>query len=281
METSVLDKEQKEGNFDGKVRYDYAELNGVVDTSKSVETKSQAELYSLKTQVERRGIVVGMLLGDGCRKKYNMYIGHSTKQKQYILFKKDLLEHITGRKVGFCLVEQHKGDKTYRTIRIYPKSCTLVKKMVRKLYPDNGRKKVTSTALNYLTLPGIALWYMDDGSCSSKSDGNGRFRGVNVTLNTYLPYAENLLIKEYFSKKWGVEWYMNKSRDSWRLGMGTIDARKFFGLITPYIVPSLAYKVAIPDAKYVGYGDKLNPATEIDPASQVDDDIVRSSVKAE
>lgn len=279
MENAVLNRTLVNENFDGKVRYDNAVLNGVDDTPKSVETKSQAEYYSLKTQVERRGIIVGMLLGDGSRKKYNMYIGHSTKQRRYILFKKDLLENITGKKVGFCLVEHHTGNKTYRTIRIYPKTCILVKKMVRKLYPNYGRKKISTAVLNYLTLPGIALWYMDDGSCSSKSDGNGRFRGVNVTLNTYLPYEENLLIKEYFSKKWGLEWYLNKSRNSWRLGMGTIEARKFFGIIAPYIVPSLAYKIAVPDAKYIGYRDKLNPTTEIDPASQVDDDIVRSCTK--
>jgi len=102
---------------------------------------------------------------------------------------------------------------------------------------------------------------MDDGSCSAKRDTNGNFRGANINLSTYISMEDNQMIVDYFKKRWGVNWYIGKGHreNSYRLCMSTIEGRKFFSLISDYVLPSLSYKIQLPEAKYVGYDDKYNP----------------------
>ena len=112
-----------------------------------------------------------------------------------------------------------------------------------------------------LTIQGISIWYMDDGSCSLKSDSNHYFRGANINLSTYISMGDNEMIVDYFKKRWGVNWYIGKGKgeNSYRLCMSTIEGRKFFNLISDYILPSLSYKINLPEARYIGYNNKLNP----------------------
>ncbi len=179
-----------------------------------------------------------MLLGDGGRCRNNFFIQHSTKQLPYALFKKELLESITGKVVNTRSWLTKEG---YGLIRIEPKLCPLTRVMVKRCYRDNI-KTVSQNFLQYLTLQGIAIWFMDDGSKSFKKK-DGRVHAVEVTLNTYLSKEENETIIAYFAERWDVNWGLNKSKGSFRLRMGTHEARKFFGLLEPYIIPSMKYKV--------------------------------------
>jgi hypothetical protein len=216
--------------------------------------------YDLSNEIEQRGVLVGMLLGDGGRTYTNFCIGHSLKQKSYLLFKKDILEKITGKPVHICSVSHTKGEKTYHTMRIYPKQHPLIKELVKTFY-CTGKKRVTKELLEMLTVQGLAIWYMDDGSCSAKRDIKGAFRGANINLSTYISMEDNQMIVDYFKKRWGINWYIGKGNrdDNYRLCMGTIEGRSFFNLISDYILPSLSYKIKLPEARYVGYNNKLNP----------------------
>jgi len=198
-------------------------------------------VYDVTSSSKIKGIICGMLLGDGSKKGYNnMYIGHSTKQQEYALFKKGLLERITNKPVHVRYISQGK----YNSIRIYPKLCIEVAEVVGMLY-QTGRKVITESLLDILTAEGIALWYMDDGSNSVKYHGD-KFGGINVTLNTYTPLDETQLIANYFASGWGIQWHVNRDyrfEDSWYLSMGTKEGRKFFDILVPYIIPSMQYKL--------------------------------------
>lgn len=179
-----------------------------------------------------------MLLGDGGRCRNNFYIAHSTKQLDYALFKKDLLESITCKQVN---VRQYAIKEGYQAIRLEPKLIPLTRVLVKKLYKD-GVKTFSFKFLRYLTLQGLAIWFMDDGSKSFKKV-NGKIRSVEVTLNTYLSKEENEIIISFFEEKWGIKWGLNKSKNHYRLRMGTKEARRFFVLIEPYIHDSMKYKI--------------------------------------
>ena len=194
--------------------------------------------YNVSSKMEKRGIICGMLLGDGGRCRNNFYIAHSTKQIEYALFKKELLEFITGKQVN---TRQRKNNYGYETIVIEPKLTPLTRVLVKKCY-KSGVKTFSAKFLNYLTLQGLAIWFMDDGSKSFKRVGS-RIHSVEVTLNTYLSKEENEIIISYFKERWGICWGLNKSKDKYRLRMGTREARNFFSLIEPFIIDSMRYKI--------------------------------------
>ena len=194
--------------------------------------------YNVSSKIEKRGVICGMLLGDGGRCRNNFYIAHSTKQLDYALFKKELLEKITNKSVN---TRQRKNKYGYESIVIEPKLIPLTRVMVKRCY-RNGVKTISEKFLNYLTLQGIAIWFMDDGSKSFKRVGE-RIHAVEVTLNTYLSKKDNEIIISYFKEKWGIKWGLNKSKDKYRLRMGTQEARRFFPVIEPYIIDSMRYKI--------------------------------------
>ena len=56
-------------------------------------------MYQKKTIGERRAILLGMIIGDGCissykNKSFRLVIRHSKKQEDYLYFKQKLIESI-------------------------------------------------------------------------------------------------------------------------------------------------------------------------------------------
>ena len=194
--------------------------------------------YDVSSKVEKRGILCGMLLGDAGRARNNLAIQHSTKQREYALFKKGLLERVTGKAVN---TRQWVTKEGHGLIRVEPKLVPLTRVMVRRCYRD-GRKRFPPEFLRYLTLQGLALWFMDDGSKSFKRVA-GKIHAVEVTLNTYLSKEENEVLITFFKDRWGIQWGLNKSKGHYRLRMGTREARRFFALIEPYVIDSMKYKI--------------------------------------
>ena len=117
----------------------------------------------------------------------------------------------------------------------------LTKYLINLFYP-NDKKIIPKEALEQLTLEGIAWWYMDDGSMSIKKI-DGKPRGAEITLNTYLTAEENQTIIDFFQNQYNITWKLNKSRGKYRLRMGKKEGKKFFALIEPYIIDSMKYKI--------------------------------------
>ena len=194
--------------------------------------------YNVSSKVEQRGIIAGMLIGDGAKCKNNFFMQHSTKQEDYVFFKRRLLEQITGKSVNFRKWVTQEG---YGQIRIEPKLIPLTRVMTKKLYAG-GTKTISRKFLNLLTPQGIVIWFMDDGSKSFKRR-NGKVHALEVTLNTYLSQEENEVIVSYFSEVWGFNWGLNKSKNKYRLRMGTQEGKRFFSFVSPFIHESMLYKI--------------------------------------
>ncbi|MGQ4646942.1 DNA endonuclease [Lyngbya aestuarii] len=194
--------------------------------------------YNVSSKVEQRGVLVGMLLGNASRRKKNFFVEHSSKQEGYVLFKKALLEQITRKLVSFRRSPTKKG---YDLLRLEPKLVPLTRVLVKKLYRAQT-KTVTRKFLNLLTPQGIAIWCMDAGSKSFKKK-DGKVHAVTFNLNTYLSKEENEIIVAYFQQVWGFKWGLSKSKDLYRLRLGTKEGKRFLDFISPYIEESMLYKI--------------------------------------
>lgn len=199
---------------------------------------------------EQKSILISLVLGDGHlynykHHKYNSYhsgikITHSIKQKEYIEYKKRLLDQIFKSNIrvvefnnsGYPGVSITKGNKYFRILKrfIYKNNCKIFSRKV----------------LNRLTAQGVAIWWMDDG-CLFPKKRNGKIHAWELYLNTYISEEENLIIIQYFKEVWDVNWRINRDRGKTRLRMSTKEGRKFLKIVRPYIkkIDCMLYKAKI------------------------------------
>ena len=180
---------------------------------------------------------MGMLLGSSKRTENNFFIQHFTGKEDYVFFKKQLLEEITKKPVNLRVI--HLKDRDF--IRLEPKQIPLTRILLKKLYPQ-GRKTVTRKLLNFLTIAGIAIWFLDAGAKSFKKK-NGKIHALEITLNTALTLEENEIIISYFLEVWGFKWGLSKNKTTYRLRMGTQEGKRFLTFIKPYVPDSMLYKI--------------------------------------
>ena len=190
-----------------------------------------------------RAAVVAMTLGDGCiRAEGSLGVKHSTRQAEYLRHKAEIVQWLQRRPVHIAEREDNTTFGVFPSIGFITQERPLYKRLRKLMYPS-GVKTITRKALDYLDVRGLAIWFMDDGSTSVKKR-NGKAHSTETTLNTYCSKDENQVVIDYFNDVWGVSWGFNKSRDRWRLRMGTQGGRAFARLIEPHIIPSMRYKIA-------------------------------------
>lgn len=192
-------------------------------------------------------VLTGMVLGDACLSKPKgncvcFKITHSTKQKEYLIHKRDVLQEIFEKHINIhdfnnngypgCRIEF--GNKYFRPLRKY-------------IYPY-GKKTITKKVLNRLDVHGIAYWYMDDGSIAlHKGKTEGVYHSREIYLNTYVSYNEALIVKDFFYERYGIEFRIALDKGWYRHVCNTKNTKRFIHLVEPYIIPSMQYKI---DMKY-------------------------------
>ena len=188
------------------------------------------------TNKEKIGAFTGMILGDGYIDKYNSFrLIHCEAQKNYLFFKTEILQKFQKP----LLIPQFFNNNGYPGWRVSTRSCPTFRIFRKKIY--KGKKTISRSILNRLTTLGIAIWFMDDGSTSFRRR-LGKITSVETTLNTYISREQNEIIIKYFAERWNIKWGLNKSGNSYRLRMGTIEARKFIKIIEPFVIDSMKYK---------------------------------------
>lgn len=192
---------------------------------------------------EQISMLIALTLGDGHITPEGRYcLNHSEAQKEYLEYKKDILEKIIGGKsITIHKTKNIVKGKEYHGFSIRKCNKKKLQPIRQMLYDQNGKKLFTREILNKLTLQGIAIWYMDDGSLSSEKV-DGKIHAYKLSIATYLTKEENKVIQQYFKEKWNINWNIHKDGNKYRLRMGTKEARKFIQLIKPYIIPSMMYK---------------------------------------
>ena len=204
--------------------------------SKKIEEYKNGLFFS-KRQKE---ILIGLLLGDGhLEKPYNSMTGrlkveHSYKQKDYTdWLYKEFKNWVRSKPKIRELVVWGKARKNYRF-------CTYSHKILGALSGRfyGGERKNIPKDLEKKNKPfGLEGLYMDDGSIKSK-----RHRGV--FLNTQ-GFKENDIkkLQKILKNKFGVDSKTRTEKNGKQIYLGGKSGERFIGIINPYIISSMKYKI--------------------------------------
>lgn len=197
---------------------------------------------------EYNSFITGSLLGDGCLSKYDIVNSktkhnsklsmlHSIKQKDYVLYKKFLLDSM--------------GIINYYNSRLPAKTHSIVNGRVIK---DNGSviltteknknlnslrdlwypedKKIVPESIQ-LTPLALAIWYMDDGAKNSS--------GYYLHTEGFDEHSSNLLINKL--EEINIKSNLHKIRNYTFLYISKYSVDAFNDFITSFICQSMQYKL--------------------------------------
>lgn len=197
-----------------------------------------------------RGVLVGMVLGDGyintSNNKRELSVLHSVSQRDYCEHKAALVKKCLGG--SFSVREYANGPGgRYRAVK-FVSSHRYWSNLKDWCYPG-GKKTYTRKVLDMLTPEGIAIWYMDDGNARRNVNKKGWVSSVATNIATCCSESECLTIVDYFREVHGIEWKIRcmKKRDAsvaFLIECNTSESRKFVSLISPFVIPSMLYKIA-------------------------------------
>lgn len=195
---------------------------------------------------EDRAFLYGCLLGDAgisfSGGSYSFNITHCEKQKEYLLYKSCIINRILGKQSEMKII----NNSGYSGVRYSVSNVEILRPLYELFYP-NGKKKIANEfILDNITLEALAIWWMDDGSCS-KIYRNDKVRAYNGYLNTYETQSDNEIIKDILNFKYGFSLGSNYHKGWYRLRFNTENLRKLKKLISPYVIDSMKYKIEVHD----------------------------------
>lgn len=222
---------------------------------------------------EKRGILIGLILGDGYLSKPDKWnsvsieIEHTESQKSYIEYKYDLTMKILGGKK----VKLHKRIRNRKSSNLisyrFRKGHKYLRLLRNKIYPK-GKKVLSKEVLNYLTDFGVALWVMDDGTCSLKKNKEGKIKSCQFKLCLCLPNIKECedvcsFFKERYDSNFKIVKHM-KSKEGQQLYSilaNTTEYRKVANKIKKYFIEDMKYKV--PEVLFPRVLDNLEKVEDI------------------
>lgn len=212
---------------------------------------------NLKSTYEGRNICLFETLGDGCLlKEGRLQVAHAEHQKDYLLWKKDLLEQNGIQTLKLYEYDYTTFGSTRHYYRFRTRSYEFIKKYRQIMYTPT--KNITlKSILRRLTPLGLAIWYMDDGTLHCEwSDTANRYVNLDIKICTALPKKQNQIIIDYFKEKWNIEFHQLhipgtqndgfvRRKDLWQLRARRASSLKFLELVYPIVstIPCMAYKV--------------------------------------
>lgn len=210
---------------------------------------------------ELRGFFTGLILGDGSidsgvhKRSFNI----KSINYEFITLIKQVIDSNTPFKYKIKNVKSYIKDgvkhKEYWEIRI--EAHPYFNKLYNNFYNDSRHRKIYSETLNWLNPIGLAMWYMSDGYIClvGKTKNFIRSRRIDICTDRY--YKEDVeLMLQILKSKFNLECSIIKRDKFYRIRINNNSYEKFIEIISPYIVPSMQYKL------YLGYFNKPNNLSE-------------------
>lgn len=198
----------------------------------------------LQIDEDVKQVLLGSLMGDGSLGKNkgakNVFYReiHSSKQKEYLLWKNQFLKVFNTRYYEYSTYD-NRTNKTYHSILLWSRVSSLLTYYHDLLY-KNGKKSFPIEFLQEVNIFGLAVWYMDDGYYHYGDDRCGLSTDAlsfedHVILTKWLKDKFDIDSRFYNRGKKGTTWYT--------LVFSKSEANKFLKLIEPYVIPSMYYKL--------------------------------------
>jgi ubiquinol-cytochrome c reductase cytochrome b subunit len=199
--------------------------------------KFKRNLHLTERQIS---VLVGSMLGDGTLRvgkgavNANFKIEHGLKQKEYVFWKYKIFKKwvTTKPKISYRYRkngERYKKSWWFRTVR-HPEITYF-----RKLFYRKKRKIIPNEIKDLLNPLALAVWVMDDGSRSGKQ----------IDLSTYrFTWREIKKLQKILEDKFQLKANFYRDRDKgYRMYFNVKNTEKLVKIISPYILPSLRYKL--------------------------------------
>ena len=186
---------------------------------------------SLALTETQKNILIGCILGDGhIQPKGKVIIEQSAKQKEYLMWKYAELKNLAYSAMPREIVRKDKrNSKEYHSFVFYLRQYF---RPWREIF-YSGNKKIFPEKL-YLSPQSLAVWYMDDGSWSDK-------RCIISTES--FGEASRKVIQNSLYEQFSLETVIRSNK---KLLVRQNSVNKFCELVSPYIIPSMKYKVPNP-----------------------------------
>jgi hypothetical protein len=187
------------------------------------------------------GLIVGTVLGDGHIGKSPegsifLTIGHGPKQQEYTYFWRQVLRNLCVSDVYRWIDKETKEIKSYSMITIcnHPDIVGLHS----LFYDATGKKIVTQRALDLLTIPGLVVWFFDDGCRQSNC----------YYLHTCsFSLEEHKLIRKHLFKKFGIKTSIIRTYNGksyyWSLYFAKETRSILEGYLIDFQLPYFRYKI--------------------------------------
>lgn len=202
---------------------------------------------------ELRGYLTGLILGDGSIDK-----GVHKRAFEIKSINHDFIDQIY-KDISSCTNFNCKINhqlEYYDQNHIHHKESWAFKIMAHPyfnkkyhyFYNDYRQRRIHMTALKWLTLRGLANWYMSDGYIClvGKTKGVIRDRRVDLCTDRYTK-SDVEKIQKYLLEYWGWDTSIiqrkQNGRNIHRLRFKKTSAQDFLYKIHPYITPSFQYKL--------------------------------------
>jgi len=196
-------------------------------------------------------VILGALLGDGSLKIQNAYsnahlqIRHSETQKEYLLWKAEMLKEIGSDKS--VSVQRADGYSKNRKWRFASKRLAALTELHHLTHKHNTLR-IRRTWLNQMTPLSLAVWWCDDGSLI----GHGGRRGVLCTDS--FDEASVKILARYLKVVWGVRTVVapvvrkrgGHDKQYWRIWIRSQEElKKFLRIILPHVPQSMLQKTIL------------------------------------
>lgn len=174
-------------------------------------------------------ILIGSVLGDGyITKKGRIQIEQCDKQKDYLFWKYSLLNRITNTSVLHTKRKNRKGFVTF-SYRFWTKQ---IFRLWRNIFYPNDKKVIPNGIERYFSPLMLAIWYMDDGFLRKENS-------VAISTDRFDDSSLRKL-KFAFRKRFDIDVSITARK---KLYFGKKATQRFIQIISPYIIPTMKYKI--------------------------------------
>ena len=199
-------------------------------------------------------LILGSLMGDGSihkRGKGSFSVTHTEPQREYINFKKEILQKddIYSSSLERVMTRTIKNrEYAINDIRISTKAVYSISN-IYSFVVENGKKTISKEWMDLIDPMGLAFWYMDDGTLSKKLDrknGHVEFATFNMSRDK-VEIIQSMLFDKYSISS--VIDTINPTEINgykkihYKLRLNNFESVKFWDLIKTYIPTCMDYKL--------------------------------------
>lgn len=102
-------------------------------------------------------MLLGSMLGDGSFNRECFTVGHSIKQQDYLLWFRSKFENLLTDRPEYV------NRREFKVLRL--RQCGWISHLMAPFHENSKRKIIPPGIIKKMGLPGIAIWFADDGCC--------------------------------------------------------------------------------------------------------------------